>query len=447
MISPSNYPACEHSVRFLVGIFLILLFGCGQYSTSAANISRKDILDSLFDGYDAWISPSFDKTSLRYSGRPVIDIIQLYILSIDSIRDTNMDYAMSFYFRQRWIDERLRYNESYGIDVIELDTKIMERIWVPDVYFVNEKQATMHDVTVPNKMMYLYPNGLVLYSARISGVFSCMMNLQKYPLDRQICSLRLESYAHSAKNLVVRWKTPAVEFSPTLQLPQFEIEKNHPSICDTLYMGINYSCIFLDIHLRRNHGYYITQIYVPSALVVVLSWVNFWLTVDAVPARISLGLLTVLTTTTQSTSFFSNLQKVSYIKALDVWLAMCMLFVFAALLEFAYVNVTYRVTNRRKSIQDLPMFIHKNGDARFDSIFSKDETEEKSNKIPHQTQNQHCGNKRTGVLGSLYSKEREKARNIDRISRIAFPVTFLVFNIVYWCVYFLWEPTHEPKTS
>lgn len=73
---------------------------------------------------------------------------------------------MSFYFRQRWIDERLRYNESYGIDVIELDTKIMENIWVPDVYFVNEKQATMHDVTVPNKMMYLHPNGLVLYSAR-----------------------------------------------------------------------------------------------------------------------------------------------------------------------------------------------------------------------------------------------------------------------------------------
>lgn len=73
---------------------------------------------------------------------------------------------MSFYFRQRWIDERLRYNESHGIDVIELDTKIMENIWVPDVYFVNEKQATMHVVTVPNKMMYLYPNGLVLYSAR-----------------------------------------------------------------------------------------------------------------------------------------------------------------------------------------------------------------------------------------------------------------------------------------
>lgn len=77
MISPSNYPACERSVRFLVGIFLILLFGCGQYSTSAVNISRKDILDSLFDGYDAWISPSFDKTSLRYSGQYLLEIVSL----------------------------------------------------------------------------------------------------------------------------------------------------------------------------------------------------------------------------------------------------------------------------------------------------------------------------------------------------------------------------------
>lgn len=30
-------------------------------------------------------------------GRPVIDIIQLYILSIDSIRDTNMVSGLAYY--------------------------------------------------------------------------------------------------------------------------------------------------------------------------------------------------------------------------------------------------------------------------------------------------------------------------------------------------------------
>ena len=48
----------------------------------------------------------------------------------------------------------------------------------------------------------------------------------------------------------------------------------------------------------------------------------------------------------------SNLPRVSYVKAIDLWTAMCLMFVFAALLEFAYVNVTTRVEKRRMSMRD-----------------------------------------------------------------------------------------------
>ena len=106
----------------------------------------------------------------------------------------------------------------------------------------------------------------------------------------------------------------------------------------------------MNIHLVRNYGYHIIQIYVPSALIVCLSWVSFWLNIDATPARISLGLLTVLTMTTQSSGARANLPKVSYIKAIDVWMAMCLFFVFAALIEFAWVNVLARVQLRRQSV-------------------------------------------------------------------------------------------------
>ena len=117
--------------------------------------------------------------------------------------------------------------------------------------------------------------------------------------------------------------------------------------------SVNYTCIGLDIHLERNIGYYLTQTYVPCVLVVILSWVNFWLSIDAVPARISLGVLTVLTITTQSAGIRASLPRVSYIKAIDVWNSACLVFVFTALLEYAYINVQTRRHQKSASKETL----------------------------------------------------------------------------------------------
>ena len=94
--------------------------------------------------------------------------------------------------------------------------------------------------------------------------------------------------------------------------------------------------------LQRAIGFFLIQVYIPSILIVILSWVSFWINLDAIPARVSLGLLTVLTMTTQSTSANQSLPKVSYIKGIDVWMSVCLIFVFIALLEFAFVNAISR---------------------------------------------------------------------------------------------------------
>ena len=49
-------------------------------------------------------------------------------------------------------------------------------------------------------------------------------------------------------------------------------------------------------------------------------------------------MLTVLTMTTQSAAATSQLQHVSYIKAVDVWFSTYLIFVFASLLEFAVTH-------------------------------------------------------------------------------------------------------------
>lgn len=55
----------------------------------------------------------------------------------------------------------------------------------------------------------------------------------------------------------------------------------------------------------------------------------------------ALGITTVLTMTTISTGVRSSLPRISYVKAIDIYLVMCFVFVFAALLEYAAVNYTY----------------------------------------------------------------------------------------------------------
>jgi glycine receptor alpha-4 len=61
-----------------------------------------------------------------------------------------------------------------------------------------------------------------------------------------------------------------------------------------------YACIEVRLYFKRLFGYYLIQVYMPSLLTVFISFVSFWIDHRAVPARISVGLLTVLTITTQT---------------------------------------------------------------------------------------------------------------------------------------------------
>jgi Neurotransmitter-gated ion-channel transmembrane region len=111
----------------------------------------------------------------------------------------------------------------------------------------------------------------------------------------------------------------------------------------------SFPCLEIRFILRRDIGYFLIQVYVPSILIVILSWVSFWINVEGSPARVSLGLLTVLTTTTMSAGARASLPRVSYIKAIDVWMIVCLIFVFASLIEYAVVNVLSRKIPRPAS--------------------------------------------------------------------------------------------------
>ena len=87
-------------------------------------------------------------------------------------------------------------------------------------------------------------------------------------------------------------------------------------------------------------------------MLVIVSWVSFWLDQNAIPARVSLGVTTLLTMSTQTSGISAQLPPVSYTKAIDVWTGACQGFVFCALLEFALVNYASRSDMHRERARE-----------------------------------------------------------------------------------------------
>lgn len=219
---------------------------------------------------------------------------------------------------------------------------------MPDTFFRNEKEARKHEIIVPNVYVRIFPDGEILYSIRISLTLACPMDLRLYPLDKQVCALQIASYGWAKDDLIYKWKEKdPVQVVPNIHLPRFDLVQYKSDYCDVFTNTGEYSCLKVELIFKREFSYYLITIYVPCCMLVIVSWVSFWLDQNAIPARVSLGVTTLLTMSTQASGINAQLPPVSYTKAIDVWTGVCQTFVFCALLEFALVNYASRSDMQR----------------------------------------------------------------------------------------------------
>ena len=74
-----------------------------------------------------------------------------------------------------------------------------------------------------------------------------------------------------------------------IELPQLDISNNYTMDCTIPYSTGNFTCLAVVFNLKRRLGYHLFHTYIPSALIVVMSWISFWIKPEAIPARITLG--------------------------------------------------------------------------------------------------------------------------------------------------------------
>ncbi|XP_077990553.1 glycine receptor subunit alpha-2-like [Glandiceps talaboti] len=383
-------------------------------------------------------------------GPPVVVTTSIHINHFHASSDTNMDYTVTMFFRTRWKDERLMFTDDKNHSVT-LGADGVGEVWLPPLFFPDEKTGHFHTITTDNTLLRIYTDGTILHSTRVTLTLGCNMQLERYPMDVQKCRVELESFTYETDDLILQWAPEdddmaALELEDGMKSSQFEVfdSKAVRKPCVKVYSTGNFSCLQANFNLARVKELFIMSSYLPSVLIVVLSWFSFWINPNSEPARVALCMTAILTLCTQINGIQATLPKVQHLKAIDVWMSACLIFVFAALVEFAAVNYKSlckkTATSKSQSDESNCLLEMKEFEDRDDPKSNNVESETKTD-VVIETQSK-WKNPRKSIMGINTHVQRyfeqSKPEDIDYFSRFLFPVAFLIFNLFYWPTYLQW---------
>uniref|UniRef100_A0A671S338 Gamma-aminobutyric acid receptor subunit gamma-3 n=1 Tax=Sinocyclocheilus anshuiensis TaxID=1608454 RepID=A0A671S338_9TELE len=405
------------------------------------------ILNNLLKEYDKKLRPDIGV-------KPTVIDVDIFVNSIGPVSSINMEYQIDIIFAQTWTDSRLRYNST--MKILTLNSNMVGLIWLPDTIFRNSKSADSHWITTPNQLLRIWNDGKILYTLRLTINAECQLQLHNFPMDEHSCPLIFSSYGYPRDEMIYKWRKNSVQAADqkSWRLYQFDFMglRNTTDIIKTTAGDYVVMTVYFD--LSRRMGYFTIQTYIPCILTVVLSWVSFWIKKDATPARTALGITTVLTMTTLSTVARTSLPRVSYVTAMDLFVTVCFLFVFAALMEYATLNYySYSARSRRPTCNKtkrshILLFIHCNYSVL--DVGPPPTIITLNNSIYWQEFDDACvyeclDGKDCQSFFCCYEECKDGAwrkgrvhidiLELDAYSRVFFPTSFLLFNVVYWVGY------------
>ncbi|XP_076253041.1 pH-sensitive chloride channel 1 isoform X17 [Rhynchophorus ferrugineus] len=423
--------------------------------------SDKEILDNLLR------ATRYDKRLLPPVRGSLTVNVSVLLLSLASPDESSLKYEVEFLLQQQWYDPRLRYSNQSQYSYLNA-IHHHDDIWLPDTYFI--MHGDFKDPLIPvHFSLRIYRNGSVNYLMRRHLILSCQGSLNIFPFDDPKCTFSMESISYEITSINYVWKNDedVLRKSPSLTTLNAYLINNQTLICPIQsswrgrkeFLRGNYSCLRVHLIFTRDRAFYFTTVFIPGIILVTSSFITFWLEWNAVPARVMIGVTTMLNFFTTSNGFRSTLPVVSNLTAMNVWDGVCMCFIYASLLEFVCVNyvgrkrplhnVVYR-PGENPFKQRLPAVLSRIGiilasplgDKKRDSTTVANEIVTCPSCGPNP-----CSHTNNGCPAEVRKKEPPHpirvAKTIDVIARITFPTAFAVFLIFFFYHYKSFTNAHE----
>ncbi|XP_033215136.1 glutamate-gated chloride channel isoform X11 [Belonocnema kinseyi] len=426
--------------------------------------SDKEILDNLL------LSTRYDKRLLPPVQGTLTVNVSVLLLSLASPDESSLKYEVEFLLQQQWYDPRLRYSNRSRYEFLNAIHHHND-IWLPDTYFI--MHGDFKDPLIPvHFALRIYRNGTVNYLMRRHLILSCQGRLNIFPFDDPLCSFAIESISYEQTAITYVWKNDegTLRKSPSLTTLNAYLIQNQTitcpikaswrangqrivdyedefddfgdskcSLCQRRFeeQG-NYSCLKVDLIFTRDRAFYFTTVFIPGIILVTSSFITFWLEWNAVPARVMIGVTTMLNFFTTSNGFRSTLPVVSNLTAMNVWDGVCMCFIYASLLEFVCVNYVGRKRPLHNVVYrpgENPVTQKREGSNSTGGGTGANEIVACTNCGPNPCT--HTAN--NGCAAEVRKKEPPHpirvAKTIDVIARITFPAAYFVFLTFFFIHY------------
>jgi VIT1/CCC1 family predicted Fe2+/Mn2+ transporter len=292
----------------------------------------------------ALASPGFaqveDVTSERPPGEgPTRVEVAFYFIDLMKVIDTDEAFEADVFILASWKDPRLAGER---IRVVPADA-----VWTPNVLVFNQRDIS---TDLPERVE-IQPDGTVFYRQRLTGTFASRLDLNRFPLDSQTLEIRLVVYGNGRDEVLLVDST-AIPTSRSAQLAINDWEigelETEAGVYSPIPGALSLSSLTVRVQARRLIGYYLVQLLVPLLIIVGMSWVVFWIDPGVIPARMSVGVTSVLTLVAYRFMVGGLVPKLPYLTRMDYLLLGATVLVAAALL--IVVTGTYLTSQDRREL-------------------------------------------------------------------------------------------------
>ena len=297
---------------------LVLLLGV---HIVRANYMSENIIANLLDNFGSIsIRPGLSRFGDNSPDRVEV---QFQIDRLHNIDQKKQTWGATGFLRAYWKDPRLAFDATEAhTNVLSISAYEVHRLWQPDLYWQKIVAASDQSPTDGlGENFMISPDGSVSRSQQREFTIACSMDLKLMPFDTQTCTFTIALYSSTASDVILTWKANESAFpnllEPTIAgachknkqwfpvaVEQRDLLQTFTQVSGaTTYSGAEARVTFV----RGAPWALFRQYFVISIFLVILSYSGSWINPAATPARVALGIITVLAVVTMMNSLSAQL--------------------------------------------------------------------------------------------------------------------------------------------